>query len=124
MVDDTLDMNAKPTTARAYTRGNKAEIDNGAEFLSKNESSQNGIDNTLGGKDLTSKEIFSQNETYVEELFNMTNEVAKTDDVAYTLQHPKMTEEGGVLLKMNFLIYQPKHMLWVLKRTVLMRRFF
>ena len=26
--------------------------------------------------------------------------------------------------KINFLISQPKHMLWVLKRTVSMRRFF
>ena len=26
--------------------------------------------------------------------------------------------------KNNFLIFQPKHMLWVLKRTVSMRRFF
>ena len=27
-------------------------------------------------------------------------------------------------LKINILNYQPKHMLWVLKRTVSMRRFF
>ena len=26
--------------------------------------------------------------------------------------------------KINFLVSQPKHMLWVLKRTVTMRRFF
>ena len=30
----------------------------------------------------------------------------------------------SVLLKISFLISQPKHMLWVLKRTVSMRRFF
>ena len=30
----------------------------------------------------------------------------------------------SVYQKINFLISQPKHMLWVLKRTVSMRRFF
>ena len=30
----------------------------------------------------------------------------------------------SALLKIIFLISQPKHMLWVLKRTVSMRRFF
>ena len=30
----------------------------------------------------------------------------------------------GAYQKNNFLISQPKHMLWVLKRTVSMRRFF
>ena len=32
--------------------------------------------------------------------------------------------KSGALLKIYFLISQPKHMLWVLKRTVSMRRFF
>ena len=39
----------------------------------------------------------------------------------------KFIEEIGLksaYQKNNFLISQPKHMLWVLKRTVSMRRFF
>ena len=32
--------------------------------------------------------------------------------------------DKSVWLKIIFLIYQPKHMLWVLKRTVSVRRFF
>ena len=32
--------------------------------------------------------------------------------------------DQSVYWKINFLISQPKHMLWVLKRTVSMRRFF
>ena len=32
--------------------------------------------------------------------------------------------DGSAYSKINFLISQPKHILWVLKRTVLMRRFF
>ena len=31
-------------------------------------------------------------------------------------------KEGSLLI--NFLIFQPKHMLWVLKRTVSLRQFF
>ena len=31
--------------------------------------------------------------------------------------------DKSVLLKSNFLVSQPKHVLWVLKRTVSMRRF-
>ena len=38
---------------------------------------------------------------------------------------PKPHEKGGgVLLKKNVLISQPKQMFWVLRRTVLMRMFF
>ena len=38
--------------------------------------------------------------------------------------NPKCMLIFSVYQKINFLIYQPKHMLWVLKRTVSMRRFF
>ena len=34
------------------------------------------------------------------------------------------TPDKSVKLKIIFLISQPKHMLWVLKRTISMRRFF
>ena len=37
---------------------------------------------------------------------------------------PTQTLDKSVYRKINFLISQPKHMLWVLKRTVSMRRFF
>ena len=38
--------------------------------------------------------------------------------------HNQACSHKSVLQKNNFLISQPKHMLWVLKRTVSMRRFF
>ena len=95
LVDDQLDMRSQATTARTTTRGNNAEID----FLNY-KSSQNGIDNTLGVKDLASKEIYYQNETYAEELFDMAYVVARNDGVGHTPQDPKTTEEGGALLKM------------------------
>ena len=31
---------------------------------------------------------------------------------------------SGIYQKKNFLIFQPKHILWVLKRTVSVKRFF
>ena len=35
-----------------------------------------------------------------------------------------LVKSGSAYRKFNFLISQPKHMLWVLKRTISMRRFF
>ena len=36
---------------------------------------------------------------------------------------PSLVPGGPIIRASNFLISQPKHMLWVLKRTVSMRRF-
>ena len=42
----------------------------------------------------------------------------------YTWAYEDRTLVKSAYQKNNFLIFQPKHMLWVLKRTVSMRRFF
>ena len=58
------------------------------------------------------------------------NFLFKSKSVIYTkgFAMPESIQGAGldqsVKLKINFLITQPKHMLWVLKRTVSMRRFF
>ena len=41
-----------------------------------------------------------------------------------TWHHETILVRMHLAKKFNFLISQPKHMLWVLKRTVSMRRFF
>ena len=42
----------------------------------------------------------------------------------FIIVHRPIVTCKSVYLKFNFLISQSKHMLWVLKRTVSMRRFF
>ena len=44
--------------------------------------------------------------------------------VTHSLRKSAYKKIKSAYKKNNFLISQPKHMLWVLKRTVSMRRFF
>ena len=55
---------------------------------------------------------------YIYDLSNATWRAGAQD---YEVMYPG---PQSVVLKIIFLISQPKHMLWVLKRTVLMRRLF
>ena len=52
---------------------------------------------------------------------NLTLKVEKIEALDKTQNRPLVK---SAYPKNNFLISQPKHMLWVLKRTVSMRRFF
>ena len=47
----------------------------------------------------------------------------KNKNIIFKIRRSKATDYAALTEKNN-LISQPKHMLWVVKRTVLMRRFF
>ena len=57
-------------------------------------------------------------------LMSRLNYVKVQKSYSKSLIHSKRTLVKRVKRKINFLLSQPKHMLWVLKRTVSVRRFF